>query len=254
MQVRVLGCSGGIGAERHTTSFLLDDWLLLDAGTGAARLTLEEMRPLQHVLLTHSHMDHIAALPLLLDTVFGTREAPLRVHAATATQHILREHIFNWDVWPDFSKLPDERRPVMQFVDRDTHAPFELGGLRITGVEVNHVVPCCAYIIETGRGIFCFSGDTTTTDALWDVLNRLPRLDLLFVECAFPDREARLASVAKHYCPSSLAEDLQKLQHDPVIGVSHFKPGGEAETFAQLRELLPQRKLHALQSDQLYTV
>ena len=254
MQVRVLGCSGGVGADRHTTSFLLDDWLLLDAGTGAARLTLEEMRPLQHVLLTHTHMDHIAALPLLLDTVFGTRETPLEVHASTAVQQVLREHIFNWRVWPDFSQLPDAQSAVMRFVERDTHETFALGDYRITGVEVNHVVPCCAYIVETGEGVFCFSGDTTTTDELWAVLNRLPRLDLLFVECAFPDREAQLAGVAKHYCPSTLAQDLQKLRHDPVIGVSHFKPGGEAETFAQLRELVPQRKLHALQSDQLFTV
>lgn len=254
MQVRVLGCSGGIGADRHTTSFLLDDWLLLDAGTGTARLTLQEMRPLQHVLLTHSHMDHIAALPLLLDTVFGTRESPLQVHASGAVLQTLREHIFNWQVWPDFSKLPDTRRPVMRFAEHEAQAVFELGGYRITGIEVNHVVPCCAYIIETDDGVFCFSGDTTTTDDLWAALNRLPRLDLLFVECAFPDREEQLAGVAKHYCPSSLAEDLRKLEHDPVIGVSHFKPGSEEETLVQLHDLLPQRKLHALQPDRLYTV
>ncbi|MDH3451637.1 MAG: 3',5'-cyclic-nucleotide phosphodiesterase, partial [Gammaproteobacteria bacterium] len=198
--------------------------------------------------------DHIAALPLLLDTVFGTRATPLEVHASAAVQQILREHIFNWRVWPDFSKLPDERRPVMQLVDRDTHETFKLGGYRVTSVEVNHVVPCCAYIIETQQGVFCFSGDTTTTDELWTALNRMPRLDLLFVECAFPDREEQLAGVAKHYCPSSLAKDLQKLRHDPVICVSHFKPGSEAETFAQLRDLLPQRKLQVLEPDQLYTV
>lgn len=254
MQVRVLGCSGGIGADRHTTAFLIDDWLLLDAGTGVARLSLEEMQPLQHVLLTHSHMDHIAALPLLLDTVFGRRESPLEVHASAAVLEVLRAHVFNWQVWPDFSQLPDPQRAVMGFTAQRTGAAFELGGYRVTGVEVNHVVPCCAYIIEAPQGVFCFSGDTTTTDALWAALNALPRLDLLFVECAFPDRQERLAGVAKHYCPSSLAADLGKLRHDPVIGVSHFKPGSESETLAQLHELLPQRKLQALEPDQRFTV
>ncbi len=254
MQVRVLGCSGGIGGERHTTSFLLDDWLLLDAGTGAARLTLEEMRTLQHVLLTHSHMDHIAALPLLLDTVFGSREAPLEVRASEAVLRTLREHIFNWRVWPDFSQLPDPARPVTRFVDSPAGGHFELGDHRISMVEVNHVVPCWAYIIETRSGNFCFTGDTTSTDALWAALNRLPRLDLLFVECAFPDREGPLARASKHYCPSTLAGDLQKLQHDPVIGISHFKPGSEQETFAELAALMPGRKLRALRADQTYTV
>ncbi len=254
MQVRVLGCSGGIGGERHTTSFLVDDWLLLDAGTGAARLTLDEMRPLQHVLLTHSHMDHIAALPLLADTVFGTREAPLQVHASEAVLRSLRDHIFNWQVWPDFSQLPDPQNPVMRFVESVAQGSFKLGDHRISAVDVNHVVPCCAYIIETGGGTFCFSGDTTTTDTLWSTLNALPRLDLLFVECAFPDREARLAHASKHYCPSTLEADLHKLRHDPIIGISHFKPGSEAETLEQLCARMPERKLRALAADQAYTV
>lgn len=69
MQVRVLGCSGAIARDARTTSFLLDDRILIDAGTGVGDLTLEEMLRIEHVFLTHSHLDHIAALPLMIDSM-----------------------------------------------------------------------------------------------------------------------------------------------------------------------------------------
>ena len=44
MHIRVLGCSGAIGKDCRTTSFLLDDNVLVDAGTGVGDLTLDELR------------------------------------------------------------------------------------------------------------------------------------------------------------------------------------------------------------------
>ena len=70
MRLRVLGCSGGIGPGLRTTSYLLDDTILIDAGTGVGDLTMEEMCGVRHVFLTHSHLDHVAGLPLLIATVF----------------------------------------------------------------------------------------------------------------------------------------------------------------------------------------
>ena len=66
MRIEVLGCSGGIGDDRHSTSFLIDDDILLDAGSGAMRLTRAAMARIDHVFITHSHLDHILSLPLLL--------------------------------------------------------------------------------------------------------------------------------------------------------------------------------------------
>ncbi|MBL2595817.1 MBL fold metallo-hydrolase, partial [Klebsiella pneumoniae] len=65
MQIRVLGCSGAIAKDCRTTSFLVGNRILIDAGTVVGDLTLEEMGRIDHVLLTHSHLDHIAALPLM---------------------------------------------------------------------------------------------------------------------------------------------------------------------------------------------
>ena len=81
MKIRVLGCSGAIAKECRTTSFLIDDDVLIDAGTGVGDLTLSEMRCIDHVFLTHSHLDHVAALPLMVDAVAASRSTPIKVHA-----------------------------------------------------------------------------------------------------------------------------------------------------------------------------
>ena len=121
MRLRVLGCSGGIGGGLRTTSFLLGKHTLIDAGTGVGDLSVAELSQIDHLFLTHTHLDHIAMLPLLVDTVGAMRDRPLMVYATQATLDILRAHVFNWLVWPDFTEIPNKAAPWMQFV------PFEVG-------------------------------------------------------------------------------------------------------------------------------
>ena len=106
LKIRVLGCSGAIAKDCRTTSFLIDDDVLVDAGTGVGDLTLAEMQRINHVFLTHSHLDHIAALPLMLDAVASYRSTPLVVYALSETTAALKAHIFNNLIWPDFTRMP----------------------------------------------------------------------------------------------------------------------------------------------------
>ena len=108
MQIRVLGCSGSIAAGSRTTSFLLDRDVLIDAGTGVGDLTLDELARIDHILVSHSHLDHVLAIGLLADSVARRRAgaAPIRVHALPATIDALRKHLFNGVIWPDFTCLP----------------------------------------------------------------------------------------------------------------------------------------------------
>ena len=86
MRIRILGCSGGIGAGARTSAMLVDDDVLIDAGTGIGDLALAELQPIRHVFLTHAHLDHIAGLPLLVDTVFDEGfETPVTVYARAET-------------------------------------------------------------------------------------------------------------------------------------------------------------------------
>ena len=94
MRIRILGCSGGIGAGSRTSAMLIDDDVLIDAGTGIGDLSLDEMQAIRHVFLTHAHLDHIAGLPMLADNVFDPDfEVPLTVYALEETLRALQEHV-----------------------------------------------------------------------------------------------------------------------------------------------------------------
>lgn len=254
MRIRVLGSSGGIGKDHKTTSFLLDDDILLDAGTGVGELTLEEMRNIRYVFLTHSHLDHISHLSFLLDTLFNYIEQPIQVFAQQETINTIKEHVFNWSVWPDFSVLPDKKNPVVVFKAMEAGEEKILEDRAVKMMTANHTIPAVALsVTENGKG-FAFSGDTTTNDSIWEGLNQLKSLDLLFVESAFLNEQIELSKIAKHYCPSLLAEDLKKLNHQPKICISHTMPIDEETIMQQCHEAIPDRELSLLSSDQIYTL
>jgi len=235
MDLRVLGCSGGIGADMSTTSLLVDEDILIDGGTGLSELTLDEMARIRHIFVTHSHLDHIAGIPMLVDSIFERIDQPLVLHARAETIQVLKDHIFNWHVWPDFSCLPSADKPALRF---EVMQPGEKIGIGVRSVEmigVNHVVPAAGYRVQNGVGSFAFSGDTTSNDSFWEALNRHEKLDLLIVESAFADEDRELSSKARHYCPQLLAEDLEKLRHSPRLYLTHLKPGSEEIILEQCR-------------------
>jgi ribonuclease BN (tRNA processing enzyme) len=253
MKVRVLGCSGGISKGVATTSFLIDDDILIDAGTGVCDLTLAEMRKIRTIFITHSHLDHIAAVPLLADTLFDSLVGqPLQVYAQGHTIKTLRDHVFNWSIWPDFTVLPHKTNAVLKLNPMKPGEVLAIDGRKIEMITVNHSVPGVGYRVESAGKAFAFSGDTTSNENLWVSLNKRKSLDLLFIETAFADDDLELARVAFHYCPSLLARDLPKLKHKPRVYISHLKPGEEKQIMKECRAALPDWDLQQLKSGDVF--
>lgn len=238
MQIRILGCGGGIGPGLRTTALRVDGDLLIDAGTGVGDLDAGELAAIEHVLLTHSHLDHVCGVAFMADNLFGEIDRPLTVHAIPETLAVLREHVFNWKLWPDFSVLPDADRPLLVFKAVEPGVPLTFGSRRITPFRVAHTVPAVGYVVECGDGVFVFSGDTCGSDHLRDALNALPRLDHLMIEIAFPDEDRELADRSRHFTPSGLADQLAVLRHRPMLHLTHAKPGTEARIVEQCRTVL----------------
>ena len=252
MRIKILGCSGGIGAGLRTTSLLVDEDILVDTGTGIGDLPLAELRRIRHVFLTHSHLDHTCGLPLLLDTVFDTLQSPIMVRGREETLAAVRKHIFNWVMWPDFAELPNREAPALQYGILEPGERVTLGDRTLEAVAVIHSVPAVGYIIEADGAVFAFSGDTGPNDSFWQVLNGYAQVNVLVIECAFPNRNAELAELARHYCPRTLAADLPKLRHTPEIWLTHLKPGAEEEIFAEIQAALPERRVQRLRGGEVF--
>lgn len=251
MKLKVLGCSGGIGGNLRTTSFLLDHDVLIDAGTGVMDLSVSELMLIDHVFITHSHLDHIASIPFLVDTAGWMRDKPLTLHATEETLNILKQHIFNWLIWPDFNLIPTKDQPFMVYEPLPLGATIALGGRKITSLPANHVVPAVGFHLDSGRHSLVFSGDTTTNDALWVEVNKIENLSHLIIETAFSNKELDLARAAKHLVPCLLVEELKKLKIPAHIYVTHLKPGEVELIMCEIERDAGDFKPRMLQNNQI---
>lgn len=252
MKIRVLGCSGGIGGERHSTSFLVDDDILVDAGTGVTRLDLAAMARIGHVFISHGHLDHILTLPLLLDSVGVGRAAPLVVHALPEVIEILKAHIFNWQVWPDFTRVP-EGRPFMRYEPLAIGRPVRLDGREITAIPARHGRPAVGYLLRGGAGSLIYSGDTAHNEELFAIANDTADLRHFIVEASFANDHHDIAEASDHYCPATLLPDLAGLKPGVPVWITHLKPGGEAAIMAELAAAgLPCGLPQPLRQDQVF--
>jgi len=253
MIVQVLGCSGAIAAGCRTTSFLLDDDVLVDAGTGVGDLSLDALARIEHIVLSHSHLDHVVSIPLLADSVMRRRaeaHRPVEVHALPETLAALRQHVFNGVIWPDFTRLPCAERPVLRLVPFAIGDVLELRGKRIEVLTARHTVPAVGFAVDGGAsGCWVFTGDTGPNPALWERLRGL-KVAHLVIETAFSDDEHELASISQHLCPAALGRELEGLEGTVDVHITHIKPGESESVMQQIEALGLRHRVHALAAGQ----
>ena len=257
MLIRVLGCSGAIAAGCRTTAFLVGDDVLIDAGTGVGDLTLEELARIDHILVSHSHLDHVLAIGLLADSVIRPRAAagrrPVQGHALAPTLDALRRHIFNGVIWPDFTRLPSAAAPVLELVPIEHGQQLRLGGKTIEVLCASHTVPACGFAVQGRAGWWVYTGDTGPNPALWRRLREMP-VSQLVIETAFGDDERELAQVSRHLCPQLLGCELAALagtgNSAVAVYITHIKPGELDAVMAEVGHLALPHRVEALSAGQ----
>lgn len=249
MILNVLGCSGSIAAGCKTTAFLLDGDVLIDAGTGVGDLPLDALARIDHILVSHSHLDHVLAIGLLADGVMRVREAgrgPIRVHALPQTLEALRTHIFNGVIWPDFTRLPSAEQPMLALVPFAVGDRLVLNGKPIEVLSAAHTVPAVGFGVDAGAaGWWVYTGDTGPNPLLWQRLRELPVAHLV-IETAFSDEERELARISRHLCPSALGEELARLGGSVDVHITHIKPGEMDAVMDQIARLGSPHRIRAL--------
>jgi glyoxylase-like metal-dependent hydrolase (beta-lactamase superfamily II) len=245
MQIRVLGCHGAdclVGTmdrpiRQESCGFLIDDSVLLDAGTIGVQLTLAEQRRIRVVLLSHLHFDHIKGLPLLADNLAEGFDVPVLVAATEPVMQGLMDHVFNDKVYPNFFKLPDRNHPVLQAQILDPGKPVTLGHHDVIPVPVNHAVPTVGYVVRDRAAALLYSGDTYVTEEIWSLGRRIPELKAAFIESSFPDTMGALAKKSKHLTPSLFFQEFQKLGRPNLpVYAYHMKPAFQAQIEAEINQ------------------
>jgi len=235
MNLRVLGCAGAELPTFYPTALLVDETVLLDAGTIGAVLNLDEQLSLKAILITHAHHDHIRAIPALAENL-AIEKSPDSL-ALVSTKEILdtiRRHVFNNVIWPDFTKLPSSN-PVLKFIDITPGTAMALNGYSIKAVPVNHTVPTIGYLLRKEGSSLLYAGDTGPTNKIWEEANDITSL---VVEVSFPNRLERMALETGHLTACLMRKELDKMKTLPsLIYVTHLKPQYHAEIRAELEGL-----------------
>jgi ribonuclease BN (tRNA processing enzyme) len=241
MELRVLGCSGGEAEGFRLTGLLVNGVLAIDAGSLTQALSLEEQIGIRQIFISHSHLDHICTLPFFTKNIFGHTETPVQIRALPETLDALRRHLFNDELWPDFSVIPSPDNPIIRFSEIRPGQTYELEGLRITPIPVNHLVPCVGYLVEDDHSAFIFSSDTAETDEVYRVANRTKNLKLFITEASFPNEQAWLAKASRHLTPEKLGRELKKLKAKVPVGIYHLTPGDRPIMLPQIMAIQDSR-------------
>jgi ribonuclease BN (tRNA processing enzyme) len=228
---------GGGPDHQYLSSCLLNDAVALDAGCLGFWGSPQDQARVRHVLLSHTHMDHLASLPIFVENAYEGKAECVTVHGSRAVLRCCQEHLFNEEVWPDFIALSRGDKPFLRLCPLEPGESVEVEGLRVTAVALDHVVPTVGYLIADEGGTVAFVSDTGPTDEIWRRVNAAPDLRAVFVEATFPDELGWLAEVSKHLTPASLAREAAKLTRPTRLVIVHIKARYKEQVIAQLHAL-----------------
>ena len=248
MEIRILGCNGSRGKELKPTAFLVDGKLLIDAGTASEVLDDKERAKIDHILITHSHIDHTGDLPFLAESAFDMRMKPIFVHSIKEAIEAISSNIFNWRIWPNFAEIPNRKGSKLSYKILKPLKKIKVGSYFVTPIPVNHTVPTVGYLIDNGKTAFSFIGDTYCTDLIWREIRKNKRLRAVFIESSFPNRLEKDAKLTGHLTPELLYNEISKLGMENIqIYVTHLKPLYRDEIISELKGLSKKLPLKILE-------
>jgi ribonuclease BN (tRNA processing enzyme) len=237
MLVQVIGGHGGVSPNFKNTSYLIDRKLLIDAGSVASGIQIDQQVLIDHILISHSHLDHISDLAFMADNCFGLKGRPFEVHTADVVRKNIMTHLLNDEIWPDFTKLPNEENPTLRFNDLKEDTKVELGDYKVTMIKVNHPAGGYGFIVERKNSAVVFTQDTGPTDKIWEAAKQVPNLKAIFTEVSFPNKLQGVATASFHHTPQTIQEEIKKMPGNVPIFLGHLKPNYQMDLIQEIDEL-----------------
>jgi ribonuclease BN (tRNA processing enzyme) len=255
MKIRVLGCHGSQLPNYNTTSFLIGKNVLVDAGTVTTVLSLPEQLKIDYIFITHAHLDHVRDIMFIADNAYHQRrKSPITVVSTKGIIDTIHRHLFNNVIWPDFSRIPDAKNPLLKFHAISPGKKQKIGDLQVRAIDLHHVVETVGYVLESGDRSVLFLGDTGPTEEAWRVAERTKGLKAIFVETSLPGDMSHIADLTGHLTPLSLEIELKKLKGvKPSIYLYHMKPSYH-EIIRKEIAAIKDRKIHIIEDGQIINI
>ena len=248
MKIKILGCSGARSINSDPTCFLIDDTILIDAGSVTRNLDDESIRNLKHLIITHSHFDHIADLPFLMEKLFWIKEDPFTMHSSQESRDTISTHILNNNVWPNLVEIAKSRNEIFKWNEFSDLKTFKISNYEITPIRVNHIVPTDGLIIDNGKCSMAFTADTYKTDQFWESCKNKKNLKAIIAGVSFPSEKQQTAEITKHLTPKLFYNEVKRLGRDDIkFYISHIKPLFKDEVLEDIKKLPIQNNLQILQ-------
>lgn len=238
MKLRLLPSEVTGSGLQFLSSYILNDTVAIDAGSIGFVGTPKQQVKVDHIFLTHSHLDHVGGLPIFLDTVVEMGGEVVSLHATNWVLDVLRSDIFNDRIMPDFLRISRNGPVFLNLFPMEPGTMAVASGLKITSFEVNHVVPTVAYIIDDGKDAIAIATDTAPCENLYSKLAGIPHLRALLLDCSFPVTQKELARISGHMTTADFATVAKKLSPQIEVWAIHIKPRYHDEVLADLERLL----------------
>jgi ribonuclease BN (tRNA processing enzyme) len=197
--------------------------LLVDCGSGALhRLAATETgyEGVDHVFLTHHHLDHVADLLPLMKAKWLAGSETLTVAGPPGTAELVDGLLSVHEYMQDRLDLTLREVDVGQ---------FEFAGYEVEANETVHSMYCLAYRLTADGATLTFSGDSEATEELAAFADGS---DVLVHDCSFPDS----VDVSNHPTPSQLGEVLAGHEYGTVY-LSHLYPHTDGNHDGMLESL-----------------
>jgi len=239
MKVKVLGCSGSEAPGHNPPGFLVNDVLMMDAGTITATLDIRAQVRITDILISHPHLDHVKGILFLADNIIGRIKKPVNIHALPQVIGAIKKHLMNNIIWPDFTKIPNSKNPVFVYKPFRPGQQLKINGLTVKAIPMNHPVPAVGFLVSDARSSLLYSADTGPNSRLWKAASAARNLKAVIVDTSFPDSYDAIAGVSGHFTPMQLHRDLEKARMDTnlPIYIYHIKPAYEPKVVRDLRAM-----------------
>ncbi|MBI5042664.1 MAG: 3',5'-cyclic-nucleotide phosphodiesterase [Nitrospirae bacterium] len=255
MKLKVLGCYGTELGNHHTTGFLIDNSLLVDAGTITTSMGIDELIKIKNVLISHVHFDHIKGIPFLTDVVFGRIKEPINIIGVKEVIESLKKYMLNNIVWPDFTAIHqgNSDSPVIKLKEIKDAVFEQVGDFEVKAVRVNHTVPTTGFIIRKKNVSILYSSDTKATEEIWEEAKKTDNLKAAIIEASFPTNTQKIADISGHFTPAGLKKELVKIDSlDIPVYIYHLKSQYNIESMKKELKTIKSHKIIFLEDGREY--